>query len=53
MPQRKYNEAKDVPHFYKWRVPIWFSVGEHISRSGCMGEQQALLAASLVETQRQ
>ena len=35
-----------------WRVPIWFSGGEHISRPGCMGEQQAKLATSLVETQQ-
>ena len=27
-----YSEAQDVPHFYKWRVPICSSVGEHISR---------------------
>ena len=33
-----------------WRVPICLSGGEHISRLGCIGEQQALLATSLVET---
>jgi hypothetical protein len=41
---------KDIPHFIAyfqlfwlknawWRVQIWFTGGEHISRLGCIGEQ--------------
>ncbi len=36
-----------------WRVSFRISGGEHISCPGCMGEPQALLAASLIETKRE
>jgi hypothetical protein len=29
---KSYNEAQDVPHLYRRRVPIWYTGGEHISR---------------------
>ncbi|MDF2989060.1 MAG: hypothetical protein K0R50_4570 [Eubacterium sp.] len=29
----EYNKEEiDVPYLYMWQIPLWFSVGEHISR---------------------
>ncbi len=47
----KYKD-KDVPYFYKWRVISRFSGSGQISGPGCMGEQQAKLATSLVDTRQ-
>ena len=45
---KKYNSAKDVPHFYKWGLGL-ITGGEHISRLVEMPQRKVCLWQTLIE----